>query len=115
MDIGVDLVKISRFQEYSRKTNPFLKRFFTDEEIDYCFSRGSPEQHLAGKFACKEAIIKAINNSGRDYKKYLPFEILNMTDGRPFIKFSKDNDISDKLKITLSHDYEYAVAFAVIK
>ena len=57
--IGVDVCDIGRIKE-GIKSDHFLKRAFADVEIEYAFSKARPEQHLAGCFAAKEALSKAL-------------------------------------------------------
>ena len=60
--IGIDVVSVERFssKEYSKNTE-FYKKIFTQYEIDYCIKFKEPYVHFAGKFALKEAVIKALN------------------------------------------------------
>ena len=61
-DVGIDLVKISRFKKIPFQRNEsFYKKNFSKEEIEYCLKFEEPYKHFAGKFAIKEATIKAIN------------------------------------------------------
>ena len=81
MEIGVDCVEISRFVD---QRIGFFKKIFTDKEIKYCENKGKPLQHYAGKFAGKEAVIKALHPFGvsLDVGK---IEILNDEMGRPVV------------------------------
>ncbi|MBI1893192.1 MAG: holo-ACP synthase, partial [Candidatus Rokubacteria bacterium] len=59
--IGVDLVRVERIREMmERWDRRFLSRVFTPEELSYCLKRRRPEQHLAARFAAKEAALKAL-------------------------------------------------------
>jgi holo-[acyl-carrier protein] synthase len=59
--LGIDATDIPRVREtYQRYGDRFLKRVFTDAEIAYCLKRRDPAPHLAGRFAAKEAGMKAI-------------------------------------------------------
>ena len=54
---GVDIVQIKRFREIANERGGrFLNRIFTEAEIDYCNKKVDKMQHLAARFACKEAI-----------------------------------------------------------
>lgn len=61
LGLGVDLTDIPRvaavFEQYGDR---FLRRVFTDGEIAYCTRRRNPVPHLAGRFAAKEAAMKAL-------------------------------------------------------
>jgi len=59
--LGVDLTDIPRLAEvFERYGERFLRRVFTDGEIAYCTKRRNPAPHLAGRFAAKEAAMKAL-------------------------------------------------------
>jgi holo-[acyl-carrier protein] synthase len=59
--LGFDVTDIPRVAEmYERYGERFLRRVFTDGEIAYCTRRRNPVPHLAGRFAAKEAAMKAL-------------------------------------------------------
>jgi holo-[acyl-carrier protein] synthase len=59
--IGLDATDIPRIAAtYATYGDRFLRRVFTDGEIAYCTRRRDPAPHLAGRFAAKEAAMKAL-------------------------------------------------------
>jgi holo-[acyl-carrier protein] synthase len=59
--LGIDATDIPRLREtYQKYGERFLRRVFTEAEIAYCLKRRDPVPHLAGRFAAKEAGMKAI-------------------------------------------------------
>ena len=59
--LGSDLTDIPRIADaIARYGDRFLKRIFTDGEMAYCNARHSPATHFAGRFAAKEAAMKAL-------------------------------------------------------
>jgi holo-[acyl-carrier protein] synthase len=59
--IGIDATDLHRVAEIvERYGERFLRRVFTDGEIAYCTKRRDPVPHLAGRFAVKEAAMKAL-------------------------------------------------------
>jgi holo-[acyl-carrier protein] synthase len=59
--IGLDATDIPRVAEvFARYGDRFLRRVFTHGEIAYCTRRRNPVPHLAGRFAAKEAAMKAL-------------------------------------------------------
>lgn len=59
--IGIDATDLSRVAELlERYGDRFLRRVFTGGEIAYCTRRRNPVPHLAGRFAAKEAAMKAL-------------------------------------------------------
>ena len=61
LGIGLDATDIPRVADvFERYGERFLRRVFTDGEIAYCTRRRNPVPHLAGRFAAKEAAMKAL-------------------------------------------------------
>lgn len=59
--VGIDIEKTERFPNNDVGfSDRFLNKVFTDAELGYCFNKESPAQHLAGRFAAKEAAFKAL-------------------------------------------------------
>jgi len=58
--IGIDLVKIDRIDKAGKNHSGFLERVFSEREREYCARQKFPAQHYAGRFAAKEAVLKAI-------------------------------------------------------
>jgi len=59
--LGLDITEIDRIADLlDRYGRRFLQRVFTDGEIAYCTRRRVPAMHLAGRFASKEAAMKAL-------------------------------------------------------
>ena len=99
--IGIDIVEIERFETRLEKP-AFLKLVFTDAERKNCASKGRRAECFAARFAAKEAIVKATN------KKYLFNDIIinNHENGAPTTNIPG-------IKITISHEKENAIAFAI--
>ena len=111
--IGTDIVEISRFQDY-KKDDPFIKKCYTQEEITYCFSKGNPAQHLAARFAAKEAVIKALYHSNSNTKiEPRQINITNDNSGVPRVGFSEEK-IKENVFISMSHSNYQALAIAVL-
>ncbi|MCI0343100.1 MAG: holo-ACP synthase [Planctomycetales bacterium] len=61
LGLGVDLAEVGRVAAAWRRHGPrFLNRIFTAGEVAEASSRVHPEEHLAGRFAAKEAVLKAL-------------------------------------------------------
>ena len=82
--IGVDIVKIERFQEVlERWGDRFSKRVFTAREISTCQNKAQPARHLALRFAAKEAFLKALGRGMFQGIAWHDIEITNDPTGRP--------------------------------
>ena len=68
--VGTDIIEVSRIEELIKdKGYKFLNKIYTQNEIDYCESKGPNKyQHYAGRFAAKEAVIKAIGDRSPNLK-----------------------------------------------
>ena len=114
--VGVDIIEITRIrQAIDRWGERFLNRIFTSTELKIC--RQSPER-LAGRFAGKEAVMKALGTGvkGVDWRE---IEIISERSGKPLVQLhgqaqDKANSLGlSELAISLSDSREYAVAFVV--
>ena len=115
---GTDIIEIDRIKD-AIKSDIFIKKIFTEKEIEYCESKKDPAriQSYAARFAAKEAIFKAISkvlllDYGMEWKS---IEILKEETGRPYVNLKIDSPKKQNLKIdvSLSHIKDYAVATAV--
>ena len=113
--VGIDIVDTKRFIGYSDKSDMHLSKFFTVNELNYCFGRNNPSNSLAGKFAAKEAVIKVLTDQGINISHLREIEILNDESGKPFINFSHLELTNDKIKISISHDGGFAIAIAMME
>ena len=107
--VGVDLVEISRFKELRLNVN-FITRIFGHTE------KNLEVQSLAGRFAAREALYKALPN--KTLFNLRDIEIINRIDGKP--EFVFDNDLlkfflSNNVHLTISHSSEHAIAMVVIE
>ncbi len=109
--VGIDIVEIQRFEEaIKRFGDDFLKKIFTEKELKYSLNKKNKFQHLAARFACKEAVIKAIGKS----LNLKEIEILNEPNGKPFCKINNSLYKDSKIFISLSHTHNYATAIAIL-
>ena len=116
---GVDIIEIERIKDSIENIGEkFLKRVFTDREIEYCESRkGQKYQHYAGRFAAKEAALKAISTQLDDKYSvcWKDFEVINDKQGRPQINITNINtEKIESIDISISHCKLYAIANVVI-
>jgi holo-[acyl-carrier protein] synthase len=85
--LGMDATEVARIAEtFERYGDRFLRRVFTDEEIAYCMRRKRPAPHLAGRFAAKEAGMKAIGTGHAFGVLWRDLEVVRRG-GPPQLKF----------------------------
>jgi len=117
-EIGIDVVGIKRISKlYSLYGEKFLSKILNPEEIQEAKIKGHFIQSIAGKFAAKEAYIKA-SSSLRSYNlSLLEINILSDSINKPFICLKKTRtEETDHLsiRVSISHEKEYAVAVVAI-
>ena len=112
--IGIDICSISRFSNM-KNLDKFLKRYFTNEEIDYILKTGNRDETIAGIFSLKEAFVKAIG-TGFGNISPIDVEIIHNFSGKPDLIIH--NEIIKKiedLSCSVSHDSDYAIAVVDVK
>ncbi|MBI5328080.1 MAG: holo-ACP synthase [Deltaproteobacteria bacterium] len=113
--IGIDIVHIPKFKKaVERWGDRFKNRIFTQHELMYCEKRKFYEQHLAARFAAKEAFLKAIGC----VIQFADIEILNNPNGCPYIVLSKNPKYriqNLKTHLTISHDGDYCIAQVILE
>ncbi len=117
--IGTDIVECSRIDTMIAKHEDlFLKRVYTPWEIEYCGQRKSSVQHFAGRWAAKEAILKALGTGWAKGIHWTDLEIRNEAGGRPYVQLTGEAQRLCEQKgiveilISLSHCEAFATAFA---
>lgn len=112
--VGVDIESIKRFYAIHKS---FLRKVFTKDELEYCYSKSNPAPHLAVRYAGKEAVVKALYELKRENIKraidYQHIEICNDDKGVPTVYISERNFSDITVHISLSHSHDCALAFAV--
>lgn len=114
---GVDLVEVARFRRsVSRWGSRLLGRVFTPSELAYAETRKSRIEHLAARFAAKEAVVKALGAPKGLALEWKDLEVTRGPAGQPGVLFRGSMRRWRKLKVHLSltHTARYAVATAVV-
>ena len=119
--IGIDIVEIKRLERVSKKWGKsFLRKIYTEKELAYARSKRFPAQHLAARFAAKEAVFKALGEVEKDFVGWKNIEILNDANGKPAVHWHGEAEKVRKKRnlagatVSLSHTENYAVASAML-
>ncbi|MCL1862761.1 MAG: holo-ACP synthase [Defluviitaleaceae bacterium] len=111
--VGVDIVKVERFEKYVADPScAFMQKIFTSREREYL--SGKKAQSIAGIFAAKEAVAKAL---GTGFAGRLPrdIEILHKQSGMPYVVLHKKKSRRRyKIHVSISHTDTDAIAYATI-
>ncbi len=109
---GVDITEVNRLRKAIEKWGAsFQDRVFTKKEMENAQTRGSLYLHLAGRFAAKEAVFKALGNMQLNFKDV---QILNDKDGRPYCEVLNNKAKDCEIHVSISHVKNYAVANSII-
>ena len=123
LGIGVDVVKNNRFKSL-KNNKSFIKRTFGKNEIILFKKNLKKLNHIAKRFAAKEAFAKAIGTGFRYNLNFKDIEVLNNKIGKPyFLKSNKINGIIKKkfkvkeynLFLSISDEKDYSVAFTILQ
>jgi len=122
LGIGVDLVKTSRIEEITRRwAKSFLNRIFTENEQEICLEMSRPSVHFSGRFAIKEAFLKALGTGLRHGFRWREIETLRGESGQPEVRlYGRVQEHADSLGVrdifsSISHDHDYAIAQIVLQ
>jgi holo-[acyl-carrier protein] synthase len=117
--IGVDIVGVDRMRRLVTESSGVEDRVFTPRELAYCRGKRREPDHLAARFAGKEAVLKALGTGLGRRMSWTDVEILPGRGGRPRVHlhgavaaFTQRNGISD-VDVSLSHSAGLAVGQAV--
>lgn len=116
LSIGVDMIEVARIEQaIARHGDRFHNRFFTIQEQLYCNGRTAS---LAGRFAVKEAVGKALGTGIGDVR-WTDVEIVCDRNGRPeLVLHNEARKLASSLglhvwSISISHTDTHAIGFAV--
>lgn len=105
LGLGTDIIEIKRIEK-AIKSEHFVKRVFTENEILYAENKSNKSQTYAGLFCAKESVVKALGTGFIDIA-LKDIEILHDNLGKPYVK-------NYNMLISISHCKEYATAQAIL-
>jgi holo-[acyl-carrier protein] synthase len=117
LGLGVDICEIARMEHALSRHSTLRERVFTPEEVGYCDSRARPAESYAGRFAAREAVIKALG--GYRGRGWHDISVTRGPAGAPSIRLEgnakrrADEIGASDVLITFTHERTNAVAFAV--
>lgn len=118
--IGSDIIEINRIDK-AKNQKGFIDKLFTECEKSYIESRLYSTETIAGIFAAKEAVSKALGTGIRGFS-FKDIEIIKDENGKPIVKLYNNADKIAKglcenylVHITISHSKENAIAFSILE
>ncbi|MGO8690583.1 MAG: holo-ACP synthase [Thermoguttaceae bacterium] len=120
LGIGTDITECLRIARMiERHGELFIDRVYTPEEVRYCQSRRQSTQHFTGRWAAKEAVLKALGTGWRRGISWRDVEIRNEPGGRPVVALRGGlRDLVQQLGVvellvSISHCRSHATAYAI--
>ena len=117
---GIDMVECARLrQAIDKHGDRFLRRVFTEAELAYCLGKKRQIEHLAGRFAAKEAVLKLLGTGWQNGIAWTDIEVRNAPSGQPRVSLSGQcRKIAEQRSLTsilisISHIETHAIASAV--
>jgi holo-[acyl-carrier protein] synthase len=117
LGLGVDICEIGRMERALARHPTMARRVFTEEERVYCDSRARPAESYAGRFAAREAAIKALG--GYRGRRWQDISVSRQASGAPGIVLagnarSRAEALGvDRLLVTFTHERTSAIAFCM--
>lgn len=118
--IGTDIIECLRIaQMIDRHGELFISRVYTPHEISYCSTKKAATQHYAGRWAAKEAVLKALGTGWRKGISWRDIEVRNQPSGAPTIALCGGaREVFEKsgiatMHISISHCRSHATAYAI--
>lgn len=120
LGVGIDIVEIRRIKSAIESNERFLEKIFTSAELEYLKSRNLRAEYVAGRFAAKEAVAKALGTGFRGFD-FKDIEIDRTTLGKPIVilkgkaKLIAKKEGQYNIHLSISHGEDSAVAYAILE
>ena len=119
---GVDLAEVSRIREaIERYGDRFIHRIYTAAEIAYVERKANRFERYAGRFAAKEAGMKAIGTGWKRGVRWVDFEVSNLPSGRPTLRLHGEaarlaGEMGVKaISLSITHTAEMGMAQVILE
>ncbi|WP_017729371.1 holo-ACP synthase [Halalkalibacterium ligniniphilum] len=110
---GVDIVEIERIHSMVENHPQFIEKILTVQEREkyYTLSRKRKIEFVAGRFAAKEAFVKAAGTGISARFGWHDIEVLSEENGKPFIQA----EIDAVIHVSISHSQSYAISQVILE
>ena len=122
LSIGIDIVEVYRIRDTIARTPRFAQRVFTENERAFCEGKGvAAPQSYAGRFAAKEAFLKALKTGWRGKITWQDIEVINDDQGAPSLEIHGEalsileTRGADRIHLSISHTSQHAVAEVILE
>jgi holo-[acyl-carrier protein] synthase len=120
--MGIDVAEVDRIRAVvEAQAERFLKRVYTPAEVAYCEQFKNKYERYAGRFAVKEAAMKALGTGWSRGVRWVDVEVVRQRGGRPTLKLKGEaKNIADRLgvkhiAVSITHTAEQAFAQVIFE
>jgi holo-[acyl-carrier protein] synthase len=120
--MGIDIAEVPRIRAaIERRGQSFLKRIYTPKEIAYCERFKNKYERYAGRFAVKEAAMKALGTGWQHGVRWVDLEVVREKSGRPTLSISGEaGKIAEHLgvkhiAVSITHSADQAFALVIFE
>jgi holo-[acyl-carrier protein] synthase len=118
--VGIDVVAVERMERLLGEHEDAAVTLFTERELAYCRARRRGTEHLAARFAAKEAVLKAFGTGMARGMRWTDVEVVHHPGGRPAVELhgvagelARRRGV-DQLEVSLTHSAGLAAAHALL-
>lgn len=118
--LGTDVIRIWRIRKLAERFPERIgRKVFTAGELSYCRAKQDPAPSLAGRFAAKEAVMKALGTGWRSGVRFIDIEVVTASSGKPSVELrGKAAEIAGNqgiaaFHLSIAHDGDLAIATVV--
>ena len=122
LSIGIDITEVYRIRQAIARTPRFAERVFTPDERAFCESKGvAAAQSFAGRFAAKEAFLKALKTGWRGKITWHDIEVISDSQGAPSLKIHGEAYKilkklgANRVHMSISHTSDHAIAEVILE
>jgi holo-[acyl-carrier protein] synthase len=120
--LGLDIAEIDRIEAaIARHGAPFLERLYTPREVSYCEKHRNKFERYAGRFAAKEAAMKALGTGWRHGVRWRDIEVVREPSGKPSLHLEGvAREFADRMgvkniSLTITHSGNFALAQVIFE
>ncbi len=122
LSIGIDIVEVYRIRQTIARTPRFVQRVYTAEERAFCEGKGvAAAQSYAGRFAAKEAFLKALHTGWRGRITWHDIEVIATDGGAPTLTITGEAAVilgergADRVHLSIAHTAHNAIAQVILE
>jgi holo-[acyl-carrier protein] synthase len=121
LGMGIDMTDVNRMKEKLARDNGFRTYVFSEAEIAYCEKQARPEEHYAGRFAAREALLKALGTGLTSPVALTQLEVVHNEQGKPDFRLLASTLAelgireNTRIHLSLAHERDQAIAMVILE